>query len=194
MSKNNLVVISLIGVISLGLVLILLVTVLPQKQAKTDVKPETQTSQKIVSRSGQISVLLPKETQVGLETKADIMIDTGGEEINGFDVILTFDPMDWQVLSSQIKPAEGEDFSIYPLNKIDLQNGRIEFSGLTAIGNSFHGRKIVGSLLLRAKRSGKLNIEVEFIKPGEGNDSNLAGKKNQQDILGKVTAGQITVN
>lgn len=152
-------------------------------------------SQKIeIERPGLVMIEFDKETaSVGENIEAKILIDTQGREINGFDIILRFNPQDWLVLNSQIDLTESEAFAQYPVNLIDPVEGRLELSGLTSLENSFTGELAVGSFLLQPQNAGRLSIEIEFQDLGEGNDTNLAETGTGEDILGSVINGEIII-
>jgi len=152
-------------------------------------------SQKVqVERQGLVAVEFDKETAtVGENLEVKILIDTQGKEIDGFDIILQFDPQDWAVLNPQVSLVETAAFAQYPVNLIDPIAGKVQLSGLTSLESSFTGEMVVGSFLLQPQRAGKLNLEVYFEGEGEGVDTNLAEKGTGEDILGDVINGEIII-
>jgi len=152
-------------------------------------------SQKVeVQRPGVVAVEFDKETGAVWENlEVKILIDTQDGQIDGFDIILQFDPQDWAVLSPQVSLVETAAFAQYPVNLIDPVQGKVELSGLTSLESSFTGEMVVGSFLLQPQKAGKLNLEVYFEGAGEGRDTNLAEKGTGEDILGDVINGEIIV-
>jgi len=152
-------------------------------------------SQKVeVQRPGVVAVEFDKETGAVWENlEVKILIDTQDGQIDGFDIILQFDPQDWAVLSPQVSLVETAAFAQYPVNLIDPVQGKVELSGLTSLESSFTGEMVVGSFLLQPQRAGRLNLEVYFEGEGEGRDTNLAEKGTGEDILGDVINKEIIV-
>jgi len=152
-------------------------------------------SQKVeVQRPGVVAVEFDKETGAVWENlEVKILIDTQDGQIDGFDIILNFNPQDWAVLSPQVSLVETAAFAQYPVNLIDPVQGKVELSGLTSLESSFTGEMVVGSFLLQPQRAGRLNLEVYFEGEGEGRDTNLAEKGTGEDILGDVINKEIIV-
>ena len=147
-----------------------------------------------VERPGLVAVEFDKETAAVWENlEVKILIDTQDKEIDGFDIILQFDPQDWAVLNPQVNLTETVAFAQYPVNLIDPIAGKVQLSGLTSLENSFTGEMVVGSFLLQPQKAGKLNLEVYFEGAGEGVDTNLAEKGTGEDILGDVINGEIII-
>lgn len=153
------------------------------------------TSQEVeAERPGIVAIEFDKETATVRENiEVKILIDTQDRLIDGFDIILQFDPQDWAVLSPQVSLVETAAFAQYPVNLIDPVQGKVELSGLTSLESSFTGEMVVGSFLLQPQRAGRLNLEVFFEGAGEGRDTNLAEKGTGEDILGEVINGEIIV-
>ena len=147
-----------------------------------------------VERPGIVKVEFDKETAAVWENlEVEILIDTQDGEIDGFDIILQFDPQDWAVLNPQVSLVETAAFAQYPVNQIDPIAGKVKLSGLTSLESSFTGEMVVGSFLLQPQKAGRLNVEVYFEGLGEGKDTNLAEKETGEDILGDVISGEIVV-
>ena len=70
-----------------------------------------------VERPGVVAIEFDKETAaVGESLEVKILIDTQDKEIDGFDIILQFDPQDWAVLNPQVSLVETAAFAQYPVN------------------------------------------------------------------------------
>jgi len=144
--------------------------------------------------AGQVRIDFSQDkTQVDQEVKAEIVIDTGGETINGFDIVAEFDTEEWSALTPEIDTSGSEAFVAYPRNEIVPQTGKIRFSGLTDLDSGFSGEMTIGSFLLRAKKPGKLEVKLVFNGKGVGDDTNLAKVSSGEDILVEVSHGMLEV-
>ncbi|EKD62713.1 MAG: hypothetical protein ACD_52C00084G0001 [uncultured bacterium] len=143
---------------------------------------------------GRIGLQFSQEAAaVGDETVVQILLDTGGRTISGFDLFLEFDPEAWVALAPQVTVSEREAFVAYPVNEVAPQGGTVRLSGLTDLDTGFTGEITVGSFLLSPQKPGKLGVTVVFEGVGVGTDTNLAERGTGQDILGRVENGILEV-
>lgn len=146
------------------------------------------------SLPGRVEVRFSQATAaVGEEVKAEIILNTGGATINGFDLLLSFDQEAWVALTPQVAVSETEAFAVYPVNEVSPQAGTVRLSGLTNPESGFTGELTVGSFLLSPQKPGKLGVTVVFEGVGVGTDTNLAEKGTGEDILGGVENGTLEV-
>lgn len=142
---------------------------------------------------GRMGVKVDSQAQVGETVTAEIWLDTQGETISGFDVILEFDPSAWQIVSPTVETADTQAFSTYPVNSIDSEAGKVRLSGLTDLNAGFTGDIVVGSFLLQPQKPGSLEITLVYAGPRQGKDSNLAEQGTGKDMLGGVESGTVEV-
>lgn len=110
-----------------------------------------------------------------------ILLDSGDEEIDGVDVVISFDPTKVKVVTNEISSAGL--LEQVPLNKVDNVNGKIRFSALTFTPKKVNG--ILGSFRYQPLSAGQINFNFDF-KPGATTDSNVAKHGSASDALDKV--------
>jgi hypothetical protein len=130
---------------------------------------------------------------VGEDVPVEIVLDTGGRTISGFDLEVQFDPQAWVVLTPQVTVADTQAFVAYPVNEVSSETGKVRLSGLTDLDQGFIGEVALGSFLLRPQKSGKLEVQVVFNGEEAGSDTNLAEQGTGKDILGAVENGTVEV-
>lgn len=116
-----------------------------------------------------------------------IILDSGDSEIDGVDVVITFDPKRARVATSEVANAGLLDQ--VPLNRVDNVNGKIRFSALTFKPKKVNG--ILGSFRFEPLGVGQVDFKFDF-KLGATVDSNVAQHGSASDALGKVVDGTYT--
>lgn len=107
-----------------------------------------------------------------------VIIDTGGKEISGADLILYYDPEILDKTPNVI--VSGQIFDEYPIQSFE-NKGIISISGVSG-PKAFNGTGLFAVINLTPKQLGKASITVDF-KKGSTIDSNLVESKSSQDIL-----------
>lgn len=118
---------------------------------------------------------------------ATISLDTRGCEVDAVDTIIQFDPGEFEI--TDIKTTE--DFSTYPLKKIDNKQGEIKISGLADINKPISGSLKLAELTIIPLESQEIELNFEFEK-GSTVDSNIIEHKTAQDLL--VEAQSLKIN
>lgn len=111
-----------------------------------------------------------------------ILLDSGDEEIDGVDVVISFDPTKVRVTTPEITSAGLLDQT--PLNKVDNATGKIRFSALTFTPKKVNG--ILGSFRYQPLVAGQVSFKFDF-KPGATVDSNVAKHGSASDALDRVS-------
>jgi hypothetical protein len=133
---------------------------------------------------------------VGDTLKADVILDTGNENIDGVDIYaLHFDPSLLKVLDDepkqsgiQIKP--GDILTLNAANIVDQTSGTIKFGQVAVGGTSYHGKGVLATIHFKAMASGTAYLRFDF-RPGNTIDSNAAYKG--KDRLAKVVDAIYTI-
>jgi len=195
----------LVGISLVGLVVgyLAAATYLPQwftrsqglvGETSADLMEEELVDEQPMTVTGEMRVeFAQKAAQVGEEVEAEIVIDTRGKTISGFDAIAELDPQSWSVLVSEVRVNQTGAFVSYPRNEIVSQEGKVYLSGLTDLNKGFSGEMVVGSFLLRPQKPGTLKVEIAYKGQGAGDDANLAETGTGEDILNKIGAGILEV-
>lgn len=145
--------------------------------------------------SGGKVVLVADKTgyNVGEAVKVSIRVGTGGNNTNGADIVIKYDPQALEVDSNNGIEI-GDLYTEYPVRKSDSKNGLIQISGISpADYTGFNGLGEFATLNLRAKSNSQSTLSVEY-KPGATTDSNLINSTDSSDILAQVENLQITVD
>ncbi|MFW5719919.1 MAG: Ig-like domain-containing protein [Candidatus Dojkabacteria bacterium] len=129
----------------------------------------------------------------------DLQVDTGSNNSNAADVIITYDPTKIDIIDSikdepgkQIQP--GNAYQAYFGNVVDESSGTIRLTGSTFTG-SFTGSKIFATISFKSKPGvGNASFEIAFDGPSPTNskDSNIAIAETSLDALGSVTNATMT--
>ncbi|NMC36256.1 hypothetical protein GYA49_04390 [Candidatus Beckwithbacteria bacterium] len=173
----------------------------PADSLETDTKLQPQVAQNIISQTeypAQVAVSFEdEEGAIGQAVLAQISLNTGETEVNGFDIILHYDPQEF--ISNQttvaISPELEENFATIAVNKIDQEKGEITLSALTDLDNSFKGELNLGSILLSPQQSGTLKVDVVFDGPGQATvNTQVHGSSSKVNLVGKVVEATLTVN
>ncbi len=163
---------------------------LSRQQSTTDYEPaqnltaaasEDQASMALSPDTGEFTFTAGQSYPVG------ILVDSAGKEIDGVDVIISFDPTKVEVVGQQV--TAGSVLPEVPLNKIDNTTGKIRFSALTFEAKAVNG--ILGTFRISPKKAGEVNLTFDYTA-GATTDSNMAEHGTAQDILGKVTNARYT--
>lgn len=116
-----------------------------------------------------------------------IILDSGDSEIDGVDVVITFDPKKARVVTNEVASAGLLDQ--VPLNRVDNITGKIRFSALTFKAKQVNG--ILGSFRFEPLVAGRVDFKFDF-KPGATVDSNVAQHGSASDALEKVVDATYT--
>ncbi len=116
-----------------------------------------------------------------------IVVDSAGKNVDGVDVIVTFDPKKVRVEGPKLTTTNM--FEEFPVNRIDNANGKIQLSALTFTPKPMTG--ILGTFSITPLVKGDISLAFSFT-PGSTTDSNIAENKTAKDILGKVENGKYT--
>ena len=129
--------------------------------------------------------LSPASGDYTMDTKTSypvgIILNSGGREIDGVDIIINFDPKKVTVEGTTVTTTNS--FEQYLVNKIDNVAGKIRLSALTFTAKPVTG--IVGTFRFRPVVRGAVNFNFEFT-PGATTDTNVADHASAKDILGSV--------
>lgn len=126
----------------------------------------------------------------------DVNLDTGGQATAGTDVILKFDPSQFNVNSID---TAGKVYSDYPSHSSDNTNGTINISGLASVDTPFSGTGKFATVNFTVNPSASTGIvtQVKFdFDPNnrqKTTDSNVVQSGTVEDILGSVTDGVYTI-
>lgn len=120
---------------------------------------------------------------VGEVIPVTVVVDTGGQSIDGVDLIVRFDPKALEIVPGSL--AAGKIFSEYPLLAGDAKEGLISISGVSSANNSFTGQGEFAVLNLKAKLSGRTSLVIDFQKDMT-TASNLVGSATSKNVLDTV--------
>lgn len=141
---------------------------------------------------GRISLFAPKRAlKVGESVPVSVVVGTGGNTVDGADLIVRFDPK--VIEASQEGLIKGKIFDEYPLVSLDSNKGLISISGISSSKKGFTGTGQFASIVLRAKSAGKTAISIDFNK-GSTTDSNLVEAATSKDILEVVDNLEFNIN
>ncbi len=135
--------------------------------------------------------------KVGSQFAIDVMLDTGGQDVDGVDARIHFDKT---ILSGVTVQTSGGVFSSFPANNVDNTNGLVVLSanvGSSTSTSPVNGSDlVVGTILYNpTSASSGTNLTYDF-SPGSRNDSNvvLSGTTTDPvDILESVSNASIVV-
>lgn len=128
--------------------------------------------------------------KAGEEFQVEIILKTD-QEINGADVVLSFDPSILEV----VRIKEGGVFPLYPRKHVDTQKGRIEITGVkTKVdGQVFTQPLTFATMVLRAKKPGQAKFNFVFSR-GKTTGSTIVKAEGSKNILEKVYNGEYIIN
>lgn len=155
--------------------------------------PASKTVNRAVIQSGvgKISLIVPnKGYSVNDVVSVGVVVDTGGNIVDGVDLIVRFDP---KVLDAT--PAgliKGNILDEYPTVSIDKNKGLVAVSGISNIKNGFKGNALFAIINFRAKTTGRTSLSIDFQGKGITTDSNLIETATSKDILEQV--GNLELN
>lgn len=134
---------------------------------------------------------------VGDTITVSVLLDTQGQAIDGVDLhYLTYNPyylqlQDEDASASGVQVKAGVLMPNTLTNSVDVVNGRIDFSQLTASGSTYTGNGTLVTLKFKALIAGNAKLDFNY-SSGATTDSNVASGGN--DVLSSVTNGQVTIN
>ena len=131
----------------------------------------------------------------GCTYTVDIILDTGGAQTDGTDVILKYDPAIFNV-NSTLK--QGTIYADYPGSNVDSTNGKITMSGLASISSPFTGKGTLGSFTFTVKDTAastvtQVNFDFDAANKLKTSDSNVIERGTGTDVLNSVVNGNYTV-
>lgn len=169
----------LIAIILIEVVLVVRSFVSPTQPQALIEKPQPLGSGRIVLESDK------KVYQVGDEIEVNIKISTGGYTSAGSDILLTFDPSSIELEDTRFF-ERGKIYQDYPGANFDPEKGTIFLSGISISNQGgFNGTDTFGKVFLKAKRTGKTALKVEYSKDVT-TDSNIIEIGSIADVLGEV--------
>lgn len=146
----------------------------------------------IQAKVAKISLNTPKKVYgVSEIVPVSVTIDTGGQTIDGADLIIQYDPKILEASSAGL--TKGGIFEEYPIVSVDTSKGLISISGISSLQNGFKGVGQFANINLRAKVTGRTSLTIDFKGKGATIDSNLVEANASKDILEKVDNLELTV-
>lgn len=123
-----------------------------------------------------------------------VLLNTGGAQTDGTDVILFYDPSRFSATSI----TSGTIYPDYPGNNIDATNGKITISGLASVTTPFTGSGTLATInfsVLDNAPAGTSQIKFDFDPNNKSKttDSNVVERGNVVDILNSVVDGNYTI-
>ncbi len=131
------------------------------------------------------------EYQAGAIFSINILLDTQGFEVDGYDIYLKYDPEILEIYGKEgnyIK--EGNIFKGLLGEEIDEQAGLIKFSSLSDPMKKFQGQGKVANIKFKALAKGVANVFFVF-ELGSNIDSNVS--KGGEDVLLGVENGKYEI-
>lgn len=159
----------------------------------TPVSPAGPADTKVipVSSSGRISLNTSKTNfSVNEIVPVVVMIDSGGKNLDGADLIVRFDPKALEATPGAL--IAGSIFDEYPLLSIDTKVGLLSASGVSSLRPGFTGTGQFVLVNFRAKTKGSTYLTVDFTKDSTA-DSNLVERGTSKDVLENVDNLNINV-
>lgn len=151
---------------------------------------------RITAETATLSISAPSENyNVGDTFDADIMLDTGGVDVDGVDVYyLNYSPSLLEVQDADdgtpgVQIKKGDAFDIYVGNSVDTSAGKISIAGIVNPGGDpFNGVGKVATVTFKVLAKGKSSVNFDFTS-GSTTDCNVAEHGTGNDILGDVVNG-----
>lgn len=121
--------------------------------------------------SGGSAELISFKDQISFGEKflVQARVSTGGNPIEGADVIIRFDPKYLSLAKADLRV--GKIFPSYPLVEVDEKKGLVSVSGTSSV-ESFNGIGTMAEMEFLAKERGKTKVALEF-KKDVTSDSNV---------------------
>lgn len=149
--------------------------VLPSR--KRPMPPPTKAPEPTIRARGSLTLLGPREVQVGREFLINVDLETEAL-VDGVDVVLQFDP---KILEAKAASPSAL-FPTYPFIKFDNQNGRAEVSATTKINQPFKGEGSLVTVSFVLKTPGETSI-ILLAEEENTTDSNIAEHQTGRDLL-----------
>ncbi len=143
---------------------------------------------------GKIFLSSPNQTfKVGDPVPVNLRIDTGGNNINGVDVVINYNP-GFMTITRQSIETQGV-FTDFPLLEVDDKNGVVRISGIASVNQpGFSGIGTLAKLNFTAKAATSQTKMMVNFTPGLTTESNIIEAGSSQDILDGVTDLNLTIN
>lgn len=140
--------------------------------------------------SGEIAMVADKSSyNVGDRVDVIVRISTGGHNIVGSDLDISYDPKSLEATSSAF--FKGRVFDQYPV--ISFTPGNIKVSGIISTPNKgFTGVGVFGGIVFTAKAAGKTNVTLNFT-PGSTTRSTITESITARNILGQIKNVSINI-
>lgn len=141
--------------------------------------------------AGRISLVSPRTNyKVKDSIAVSVMVNTGGQTINGADLIVHFDPKFLEATTGGL--IKGRILDEYPLVSLDAKKGLISISGISSLKKGYRGSGLFATLNFKAKAIGNTSLMIDFTK-GATTDSNLVESSASKDILESIDNLQLNV-
>lgn len=115
---------------------------------------------------------------LGDQPEIEIRLDTWSNPVSGADLILNFDPLNWEVAEI----TEGTIFASYPLKEFDNSSGQVKISGTAEYNNYYSGRGNFATLKFNLKSAGITSLKFDY-SPGSTLDCNIVSALTGQELL-----------
>lgn len=133
----------------------------------------------------------------GCQVSVNVNLDTQGTQTDGTDVIVTYNPSQLSITTSQI--TNGTIYPEYPGNSVDAAAGKVSISGISSVSSPFSGSGTFATLKftvansLAANAQVNLNFDFDPNNKTKTTDSNIVERGTIADVLSSVTNGVYTV-
>lgn len=142
--------------------------------------------------------LSPSSGQInqGCTFPVDIVLDSGGVQTDGTDVILFYEPTKLSANVNSI--VNGKIYSDYPGNSVDQSAGKISISGISSV-SPFNGKGTLATInftVLGSSSSGgssTLRFDFDPNDKTKTTDTNVVERGTIADVLSQVTDGSYTL-
>lgn len=134
---------------------------------------------------------------VGDNITVQIMLDTQGQSVEGVDLnTFNYNPsmlsaQDSDTAVSGVQISSGTLMPNTVFNSVDSAVGKIQFSQVTAGGQSYTGQGVLAAITFQALQSGTVSLSFDFLS-GSTVDTNVA--HNGSDVLTSVSGGVLTLS
>jgi len=126
-----------------------------------------------------------QSVMVGDSFEVDVVLDTGGVETDGVDILISYDEM-----KLEAKNAALGDLFDNKINEDVSQPGKIVLQAVSDVGSGFVGTGTVATLNFKAVAGGMAQVSFDMI--GESTiDCNI--NSDGEDILASVSNGSYTI-
>lgn len=132
----------------------------------------------------------------GCSFKITINLNTGGQQTDGTDAILKYDPAVFTTTLTKI--TNGTIYPDYPGNSVDAANGRINVSGLASVNQPFSSSGVLATVEFTVKAdttaaTSPITFDFDPNNKAKTTDSNVVERGTIQDLLDSVVDGNYTV-